>query len=76
MINPHIKNQRTGVHLDIQNRSSHYLKLINTKPCVDNSWGRDQKALSSLQKMRKSLELPSSDQNKANKERKSQRNLT
>lgn len=35
MINPLIKNCRTGFHDDILNRTSHYKKLLSTKPKVD-----------------------------------------
>ena len=59
MINPHIKNQRTGVHSDIQNRSVHYLKLLETKPLVDNSWNKKEvkKPPPSSNFMRRSLEM-------------------
>lgn len=36
MINPLIKNCRTGFHDDILNRTSHYNKLLQSKPKVDN----------------------------------------
>lgn len=36
MINPLIKNCRTGFHDDILNRTSHYKKLLESKPKVDN----------------------------------------
>ncbi len=35
MINPLIKNCRTGFHDDILNRTSHYKKLLSTKAKVD-----------------------------------------
>lgn len=35
-MNPFIKNCRTGYHDDILNRTSHYLKLLNTKSSVIN----------------------------------------
>jgi hypothetical protein len=38
MINPHIKNKRTGFHEDILNRSAHYMKLINSRAAVDSVW--------------------------------------
>ena len=31
MINPHIKNCRTGFHDDILNRTAHYKKLLESK---------------------------------------------
>lgn len=36
MINPLIKNCRTGFHDDILNRTSHYKKLLESKPKIDN----------------------------------------
>lgn len=36
MINPHIKNRRTGCHDDIFNRNCHYLRVLNTKSTIDN----------------------------------------
>jgi hypothetical protein len=36
MINPLIKNCRTGFHDDILNRTSHYKKLLETKSKIDN----------------------------------------
>lgn len=36
MINPLIKNCRTGYQDDILNRNSHYKKLLSTKPKIDN----------------------------------------
>lgn len=35
-MNPFIKNCRTGYHDDILNRTSHYLKLLNTKSSIIN----------------------------------------
>ncbi len=35
-MNPFIKNCRTGYHDDILNRTSHYLKLLTTKSCLNN----------------------------------------
>ncbi len=35
MINPLIKNCRTGFHDDILNRTSHYKKLLSTKSKID-----------------------------------------
>jgi hypothetical protein len=36
MINPLIKNCRTGFHDDILNRTSHYLRLLQSKSTIDN----------------------------------------
>ncbi len=35
-MNPFIKNCRTGYHDDILNRTSHYLKLLTTKSCLNS----------------------------------------
>ncbi len=40
-MNPYIKNCRTGFHDDILNRTSHYLKLLNTKSSITNTHDRN-----------------------------------
>ena len=36
MINPHIRNRRTGCHEDICHRNHHYLNVLNSKSTIDN----------------------------------------
>ena len=63
MINPHIKNQRTGFHEDIFNRSSHYLKLINSKSKIDNNWARGSLKASYRNTCQRSQELTRAEDN-------------
>ena len=57
MINPHLANQRTGYHLDIFNKSAHYLRLLNSKPIVDSVWSPGEYQMPTKGKMLKSLEM-------------------
>jgi hypothetical protein len=64
IINPHIKNKRTGVQQDVQDRSSHYGKLLSTKACIDNTWHKgDLRILPARSHMQRSLELTRNEEN-------------
>jgi hypothetical protein len=64
-MNPFIKNCRTGYHDDILNRTSHYLKLLTTKSCLNNRQDRNYLSLlsqnlkkqSNQQRIRSNLQL-------------------
>lgn len=56
MINLHLKNPRTGFHLDVLNKSAHYMKLINSKPEVDTTWGKGGLAKPTRSRMARSLD--------------------
>lgn len=63
MINPHLKNQRTGFHQDLFHRSSHYSKLIKTKSKIDNGWAHDSLKLPHKNTWQKSLEMCRAEEN-------------
>ena len=64
-MNPFIKNCRTGYHDDILNRTSHYLKLLTTKSCLNNRQDHNYLSLlsqnlkkqSNQQRIRSNLQL-------------------
>ena len=64
-MNPFIKNCRTGYHDDILNRTSHYLKLLTTKSCLNNRQDNNYLSLlsqnlkkqSNQQRIRSNLQL-------------------
>jgi hypothetical protein len=63
MINPLLKNQRTGFHEDIFNRSSHYLKLINSKSKIDNNWAKGSLKVPNRNTCQRSQELIQAEDN-------------
>lgn len=62
MINPLIKNCRTGFHDDILNRTSHYKKLLQTRPKIDNQLDKIYMSTSNKQTS-KELDLTLGDDN-------------
>jgi len=63
MINPYLKNQRTGFHEDLFHRSSHYNKLINSKSKIDNDWTEDSCRLRPKYAGQKSVEMHRAEEN-------------
>lgn len=63
MINPLLKNPRTGFHQDVLNRSSHYMKVINSKPEVDNFWNKGELRVPSKSRIQRSSEYYKNEDN-------------
>lgn len=63
MINPLLKNPRTGFHSDVLDRSAHYMKLLHSKPEVDHCWGKGELSRPSRSRLARSVEYSRNEDN-------------